>query len=44
MAKPDPQKKSTIKIKHRTSIGRSRLSRPKNKKSDRKRYRGQGFP
>ena len=33
--RPDP-------VKKRTSIGNSTRSRPKNKKDDRKRYRGQG--
>jgi hypothetical protein len=35
--RPDP-------IKKRTSIGNSCFSRPKNKRSSRKRYRGQGRP
>ena len=33
--RPDP-------VKKRTSIGNSTRSRPKNKRDDRKRYRGQG--
>ncbi len=34
----------TSGAKKRTSIGAAKASRPKNKRADRKRYRGQGRP
>lgn len=37
--KPDSSKRK----KKRTSIGRSKNSRPKNRKANRKRYKGQGL-
>lgn len=34
--------KKGITVKHRTSIGNSAFSRPKNKSNTKKKYRGQG--